>query len=81
MKCIQDAVIRNLEIVGEASHSIEKRFPEFAAKHSGIPLRNAYEMRNTLARGYFKTDLSIVWKTSQSDLQSMKVMIEEIINR
>lgn len=30
---VQDAVIRNLEIIGEASRNIEKRFPEFAAAH------------------------------------------------
>ena len=56
----QDAVIRNLEIIGEASRSIEKRFPEFARENSELPLRNAYEMRNALAHGYFKTDLAIV---------------------
>lgn len=74
----QDAVIRNLEIVGEASRSIEKRFPEFANEHSELPLRNAYEMRNALAHGYFKTDLTIVWKTIKSDLQTLRDQIVEI---
>lgn len=64
----QDAVLRNLEIVGEACHNIEVYFPEFAEKHPGLPLAFAYQMRNAIAHGYFKVDLEIVWKTVQSDL-------------
>jgi uncharacterized protein with HEPN domain len=75
---VQDAVIRNLEIIGEASRSIEKRFPEFAKENSELPLRNAYEMRNALAHGYFKTDLAIVWKTIKNDLPTFKGQIIEI---
>jgi len=77
----QDAVIRNLEIIGEASRGIEKRFPEFAKEHSELPLRNAYEMRNALSHGYFKTDLSIVWKTIKYDLPTLKSQIIEIRNK
>lgn len=64
----QDAVIRNFEIIGEASRNIEKRYPEFATRHPEVPWAVAYEMRNALAHGYFKVDLSIVWKTIGSDL-------------
>lgn len=35
---VQEAVIRNLEIIGEASNNIEKRYPEFAAEHPELPL-------------------------------------------
>lgn len=52
----QDAVIRNLEIIGEASRNIERRYPEFAAQHPQVPWSIAYEMRNVLAHGYFKVD-------------------------
>ena len=75
---VQDPVIRNLEIIGEASRGIQKRFPEFTAKHSDLPLRNAYEMRNALAHGYFKTDLTVVWKTIESDLPMLRARIESI---
>ena len=78
---IQDAVIRNLEIVGEASRSIEKRFPEFAKGNSELPLRSAYEMRNALSHGYFKIDLAIVWRTVESDLPELKDQIEEILRK
>ena len=75
---VQDAVIRNLEIIGEASRGIEKRFPEFAREHSDLPLRNAYEMRNALSHGYFKTDLAIVWKTIESNLPALKIQVTKI---
>jgi len=64
----QDAVIRNFEIIGEASRNIEKRHPDFALKHNSVPWGFAYEMRNALAHGYFKVDLGIVWDTIQIDL-------------
>lgn len=65
---VQDAVIRNLEVIGEASRNIERVHPDFAAAHPDLPLALASDMRNALAHGYFKVDLGIVWKTIQRDL-------------
>lgn len=65
---VQDAVIRNLEILGEASRNVEREHPEFAALHPDLPLGIAYEMRNALAHGYFKVDLDVVWRTIRQDL-------------
>jgi uncharacterized protein with HEPN domain len=47
-------VIRNLEILGEASNNIQKHYPEFATRHPELPLAFAYEMRNAVAYVYFK---------------------------
>ncbi len=47
---IQDAVIRNLEIIGEASRNIGRHYPEYAQQHASVPFTIAYEMRNALAR-------------------------------
>lgn len=74
---VQDAVIRNFEIIGEASNNIEKRYPDFAAAHPDLPLSFAYQMRNAVAHGYFKVDLEIVWKTIQSDLPTLNSQIED----
>lgn len=73
---IQDAVIRNPEIIGEASNNIEKHHPEFAAAHPELPLAFAYQMRNALAHGYFKVDLGIVWKTIHRDLPGLHAQIQ-----
>jgi uncharacterized protein with HEPN domain len=55
---VQDAVIRNLEIIGEASSNSERVAPQFVAAHPELPLTYAYEMRNVLAHGYYKVDLA-----------------------
>ncbi len=74
----QDAVIRNLEVIGEASHNIEVHFPEFAKSHSELPLAYAYQMRNAVAHGYFKVDLEIVWKTLENDLPKLATQVSAV---
>ena|SRR3990167_3606297 len=77
-KLVQDAVIRNLEVIGEACRNIDRCCPEFTEKYSDFPLRIACEMRNALAHGYFKVDLEIVWKTIENDLPSLEKKIRKI---
>jgi uncharacterized protein with HEPN domain len=69
---VQDAVIRNLQIIGEASRNISRRYPEFADAHPGLTLRQAYAMRNQLTHGYATIDAQIVWDTIVGDLPSLK---------
>lgn len=68
-KMMKDAVIRNFEIIGEASNNIRKHYPEFVDAHPDLPLMTAYQMRNALAHGYFKVDYEIVWKAISRDCQ------------
>lgn len=75
---VQDAVIRNLEIIGEACHNIELHAPDFAAAHPELPLAVAYQMRNALTHGYFQVDLAIVWRTIHGDLSSLHQRVREI---
>jgi uncharacterized protein with HEPN domain len=75
----QDAVIRNIEIIGEACHNIECNFPEFAAAHPELPLASAYQMRNVVSHGYFKVDLEVVWKTIQNDLSGLYLQVQEVL--
>ena len=74
----QDAVIRNFEIIGEASHNIEQRYPAFAVEHPELPLAFAYQMRNAVAHGYFKVDLDIVWQTIHADLPGLFEQVRQI---
>lgn len=74
----QDAVIRNLEIVGEACNNVLRRDPVFAQSHPEVPWRFAYEMRNVLAHGYFVVDLDVVWTTVSSDLPEMMVNVRAL---
>lgn len=75
----QDAVIRNLEVIGEASRNIEREYPDFAAAHPELPLSFAYEMRNALAHGYFAVDLDIVWKTIEADLPRLRQQVQALM--
>jgi uncharacterized protein with HEPN domain len=76
----QDAVIRNLEVIGEASRNIERHFPEFSKIHPELPLASAYEMRNALAHGYFSVDLSIVWNTIENDLPNLQAQAQTLLS-
>ena len=75
---VQDAVIRNIEIIGEASNNIMCVDPAFAAKHDDVPWMVMYTMRNRISHGYDKVDLEIVWKTIQRDLPDLHAQIKEI---
>lgn len=76
---VQDAVVRNLEIIGEASRNILKHFPAFVAQHQDLPLATAYQMRNALAHGYFKIDYEIVWTTIQHNLADLHSQIQQVL--
>ncbi|WP_413898271.1 DUF86 domain-containing protein [Rhodoferax sp.] len=76
----QDAVIRNFEIIGEASNNIRRHHPEFVIRHPEVPLNFAYEMRNALAHGYFKVDFEVVWKTIHADLPGLRAQVVALIS-
>jgi uncharacterized protein with HEPN domain len=78
-KLVQDAVIRNVEIIGEASHNIDIRFPEFVAAHPELPLTSAYQARNAVAHGYFKVDFGIIWKTIHNDLPDLYRLVQNAL--
>ncbi|MEO8527549.1 MAG: DUF86 domain-containing protein [Pseudolysinimonas sp.] len=75
----QDAVIRNIEVIGEASRRIQARHPEFAVEHPELPLASAYQMRNAVAHGYFEVDVDIVWKTVVNDLPSLAELVRALL--
>ena len=68
----QDAVIRNLEIIGEAARNVLEHDPAFAAAHPEIPWALAYRTRNALSHGYAEIDLATVWSTVRQDLPELQ---------
>lgn len=76
---VQDAVIRNIEIIGEAANNIQRVDAEFAARHEDIPWLVMYTMRNRVSHGYDKVDLEIVWKTIQNDLPDLYKQIQDAL--
>lgn len=72
----QDAVIRNIEIVGEAVNRLSE---DFVFSHPNFPIEESISMRNRLIHGYDDIDLEIVWTTATVDIQTLKTAILEII--
>jgi uncharacterized protein with HEPN domain len=66
----QDAVIRNLEVIGEAARNIQHD-PDFVAAHPEVPWALAYRMRNALSHGYADIDLGTVWNTARTNLPKL----------
>jgi len=59
----QDAVIRCLEVIGEASAQILKGDPGFEDRHPEMQLSAAYRARNRSAHGYGSVDLGTIWRS------------------
>lgn len=66
---IQDAVVRNIEIIGEASKRISQ---EFKQKHAEIPWKDITGMRDNLIHDYINVDCDEVWKTVTQDIPDLK---------
>ncbi len=71
----QDAVIRNFEIIGEASRKIDKDF----AKETDFPVEQSIGMRNKLIHDYGEINLEVVWKTIEQDLPILLDLCEKIL--
>ena len=76
-KKTQYAVIRCLEVIGEAAKKIPNKSRE---KHSGIPWQEISGMRDKLIHEYFGVDLNTVWDTIQEDLQPLKEAVENLLH-
>lgn len=67
-----DAVVRNLEIEGEAARQMPE---ELAARHPGVPWRQISGLRNRIVHDYFGLDLEIIWQVIQHDLPQLKAAL------
>ena len=72
----QDAVIRNLEIIGEA---VTKLSPHLKAAHSGVPWGEIAGMRNRLIHGYVSVNMQIVWDTVVAVLPGFSEQVQAIV--
>ncbi|MCK5058319.1 MAG: DUF86 domain-containing protein [Candidatus Aminicenantes bacterium] len=76
-KKTRNAVIRSLEVVGEASAKIpedtRERYPE-------IPWKYMTGMRNKLIHEYFGIDLEIVWEVSTNEVPPLKPLLQNVLD-
>jgi len=62
---VQDAVVRNFQVIGQATKRIN---PDFKTSHPGVPWRKMTGMRDKLVHDYFQVDLETVWNTVVNDI-------------
>jgi len=71
-----DAVVRNLEVIGEAARhvpgDVRTRFPD-------VPWADMADMRNVLIHEYFGVDLPILWKTVTVDLSAVLPALRRVL--
>lgn len=75
-RLLQDAIIRNFEVLGEASRLLLDLAIDAASRFPGIPFAAIYAMRNQLSHGYFAIDLDIVWRVIERDIPSLRKELE-----
>jgi uncharacterized protein with HEPN domain len=73
----QDAVIRNLEVIGEAVKSLGRETRE---RRPEIPWSTIGGMRDHLIHGYFNVDLNLVWDAIVRDLEPLAGVVEALID-
>ena len=71
------AVVKNVEIIGEASYMPA----EFKSVHQDIPWNDIIRMRHVLVHGYATILPELLWHTALEDVPQLKIQIESIIGK
>lgn len=75
---IQDAVVRRLEIMGEAARNVS---PALREAEKAVPWKLMIGTRDNLIHGYFKVDLDVAWAIVEHDLAPLKREIARILGQ
>ena len=73
---LQDALVRNIEIIGEASKNLSGKT---RAENAAVPWREVIRMRDKIVHHYFRLNLDIVWRTVTEDIPDLKIKIDKIL--
>jgi len=71
----QDAVVRNLEIIGEAT---KRNSVEMRSKNPNVPWTEMAGMRDILIHDYIDVDVDIVWRTASESINELKILLEKL---
>lgn len=74
---IQDAVIRNLEVVGDATKNV---FNDMVLSSPAIPWKEMAGLRDKLIHDYMGIELRIIWKTIQEDIPELESLLKSLLS-
>jgi uncharacterized protein with HEPN domain len=74
----QDAIVRNFEVIGEASKNITAAFK---AKYPDVPWRKLAGLRDKLIHFYFGIDYKIVWSIAKKEIPRLRKQVKEILKQ
>lgn len=75
---VQDALIRNFTVIGEASRHIPEDIQE---RHPEVPWSSMRGMRNLVVHEYFGVDVKILWDTLQEDLPDLSENLKQMLEK
>ena len=78
-RLVQDAVLHNLPILGEASRNFLKVLPNAPDYFPAVPFADIYATRNRLIHGYFLIDFEIVWALVSEEIPELRVTLRKAI--
>lgn len=73
---MQDAVMHQIEIIGEASNNVSDEFQE---KHPELPWMEMRAIRNKIVHDYREINLNVIWDTAKNDLPLLKKQVRKLL--
>jgi len=73
---MQDAVMHQIEIIGEASNNVSEEFQERHLELSWMEMR---AIRNKIVHDYREVNLNVIWDTAKNDLPPLKKLIRKLL--
>ena len=76
---VQDAVLRNIEILGEATKNLLECLPNLQITNPDVPWIDIYGMRNRITHGYFFINLELVWTVAVGNIPELRQQIASVL--
>ena len=76
---VQDAVLRNIMVLGEATSNLYECLPELETKYPQIAWIDIYGMRNRIVHGYFFINRDLVWEVATQRIPELNKQLLEVL--